>query len=120
MTQETPQVELIRAESLSYVGRGGASNGVAEIAWAVADDGKAPLPAGFGRWHNADGEPKTLAYDEVLLVMEGVFGIKLNDGRSIEGRAGDLIVIPRGTTVTYFGSNAKLFFVVTPQQPSGR
>lgn len=120
MTQATQQVELIRADSLKYVGRGGANNGIAEIAWAVTDDGKAPLPAGFGRWHEAQGEPKTLDYDEVLLVVEGVFGIKLEGGRSIEGRAGDLIVIPRGTTVTYFGSNAKLFFVVTPRQTAGR
>ena len=46
--------------------------------------------------------------------MEGTFGIILNDGRRFEGNAGDLLVIPRGTTLTYFGTNAKLFFVVTP------
>ena len=114
MTPAQPSVELIRGKSLQYVGRGGASNGIAEIAWAVPDDGQSPLPSGFGRWHNADGEPKTLDYDEVLLVVEGVFGIQLADGSSVQGEAGDLIVIPRGTTVTYFGTNAKLFFVVTP------
>ena len=111
----TPQPRLIRAQDIRFASRGGTLEGDAQIAWAVPDAGGAPLPCGFGRLHEAQAEPKTLAYDELVLVLEGTLGIRMEDGSQLEAAAGDLIVIPRNTTVTYFGRGAKLFFVVTPQ-----
>lgn len=110
----TNQVRIIRGKDLCYVDRGGASGGVAETSWAIPENTASPLLAGFGRWHEADGEPKTLDYDEVILILEGTFGIELTDGRKLAGMAGDVMEIPRGTIVKYFGTHAKLFFVVTP------
>lgn len=114
--KNSKELKIIRSDALKYTGRGGASDGVAEISWAIPEDGRAPLLAGFGKWHEADCEPKTLDYDEVLLVLEGKFGIELPDGCRIEGQAGDLFEIPEGTTVKYFGTNARLFFVTTPEK----
>ncbi|MDR6522244.1 MULTISPECIES: hypothetical protein [Variovorax] len=104
-------LRLIPGHTITCEARGGASDGVAEISWAVADSESAALPCGFGRWHEATCEPKTLAYDEIILVLEGVFGVETGDGERVEGRPGDVIEIGRGTTVRYFGRQARLFFV---------
>jgi ethanolamine utilization protein EutQ (cupin superfamily) len=104
-------IRLIKGEAIQTQARGGATDGVAQIAWAIPDDQGAPLPCGFGRLHEALCEPKTLDYDEVILVLEGVLGVEAGDGTRIEGRAGDVIEIVRGTTIRYSGTHAKLFFV---------
>ena len=102
-------LRLIPGHTIASEARGGASDGVAEISWV--DGEGAALPCGFGRWHEAACEPKTLAYDEIILVLEGVFGVETGDGERVEGGPGDVIEIRKGTTVRYFGRQARLFFV---------
>lgn len=104
-------IRLIKGDSIRTEDRGGAADGVAEISWAITDQEGARLPCGFGRWHEALCEPKTLTYDEVILVLEGVFGVEATDGTRVEGRSGDVIELAKGATVKYFGTQAKLFFV---------
>lgn len=104
-------IRLIKGISIGTQDRGGAANGVAEISWAIRDDEGAKLPCGFGRWDEALCEPKTLPYDEVILVLEGRFGVEASDGTVVEGAPGDVIELTKGSTVKYFGSKAKLFFV---------
>lgn len=104
-------VRLIPGSTIATQDRGGAADGVAEIAWAIRDDEGATLPCGFGRWHEAHCEPKTLTYDEVIFVLEGSFGVETSDGTRVEGKPGDVIELAKGATVKYFGINAKLFFV---------
>jgi ethanolamine utilization protein EutQ (cupin superfamily) len=104
-------IRLINGASIQTANRGGAADGVAEISWAIPDTEGAMLPCGFGRWHEAVCEPKTLTYDEVILVLEGVFGVEASDGTRVEGRPGDVIELSKGATVKYFGTHAKLFFV---------
>lgn len=104
-------IRLIKGESIVTEDRGGAANGVAEISWAISDNEGAKLPCGFGRWDEALCEPKTLPYDEVILVLEGTFGVEASDGTRVVGGPGDVIELPKGSTVKYFGSKAKLFFV---------
>lgn len=106
-----PTIRLIQADSIRTQDRGGAADGVAEISWAIRDDEGAALPCGFGGWDEALCEPKTLGYDEVILVLEGSFGVESSDGTRVEGRPGDVIELRKGATVTYFGRKAKLFFV---------
>jgi len=103
-------VRLIPANAIETQARAGAPQGAADISWAIRDDEGAVLPCGFGGCEGVT-EPKTLTYDEVILVLEGTFGVEAKDGARVEGRAGDVIELPKGTTVTYFGSQAKLFFV---------
>jgi len=104
-------LRLIPGHTVAPEARGGASDGLAEISWVVTDSEGAALPCGFGRWHEAACEPKTLAYDEIILVLEGVFGVETGDGERVEGGPGDVIEICEGTTVRYFGRQARLFFV---------
>jgi ethanolamine utilization protein EutQ (cupin superfamily) len=104
-------IRLIKGDSIQTRDRGGAADGTAEISWAIPDQEGAVLPCGFGRWHEALCEPKTLTYDEVILVLEGVFGVEASDGTRVEGRPGDVIELCNGATVKYFGTHAKLFFV---------
>ncbi|MEB2545616.1 hypothetical protein [Burkholderia cenocepacia] len=102
---------LIKGNAIATADRGGATDGVAEISWAIGDKEGAALPCGFGAWDEAVCEPKTLGYDEVILVLEGTFGVESSDGARVQGNAGDVIELSKGATVKYFGSKAKLFFV---------
>jgi len=110
-------VRLIPAGQIASQPRGGIHDPQGEhanqatIAWAIGDSEDAPLPCGFGTWHEAQCTPKTLTYDEVILVLEGRFGVAAHDGSRVEGQAGDVIELRKGATVTYFGSHAKIFFV---------
>jgi ethanolamine utilization protein EutQ (cupin superfamily) len=104
-------LRLIPGHTVAPKAREGASEGLAEISWAVTDSEGAALPCGFGRWHDAACEPKTLDYDEIILVLEGTFGVETSGGERKEGRPGDVIEIRKGTTVRYFGRRARLFFV---------
>ncbi len=105
-------ISLIKGSSVKSQRREGAAEGTSEISWAIPADQGAKLPCGFGAWDAAVCEPKTLTYDEIILVLEGSFGVESSDGKRIEGQAGDVIEIRKGSTVRYFGSKARLFFVI--------
>lgn len=102
-------IRLLSASTNKRLPRGGAPEGVAEISWAVRDDEDAAMACGFG---HCDGvtEPKTITYDEIILVLEGSLAVEANGSR-VEGRSGDVIEVPKGNTVTYQGCQSKLFFV---------
>ncbi|MGE4593325.1 hypothetical protein [Alcaligenes sp.] len=104
-------VRLIAGSAIDTQERDGVSSGAAaSISWAKRDDEGAVLPCGFGGC-NGVTQPKTLAYDEVILVLEGTFGVETDEGMRVEGKAGDVIELPKGVTVSYFGKQARLFFV---------
>lgn len=104
---------IIKGSDIKHEIRGGEKSGEASIAWAIEDSSPHQLPCGFGTWHEAECVPKTLDYDEVILVLEGTFGIEV-DGQKYTAQAGDVINLPMGTSLKYFGTNAKIFFVTTP------
>jgi len=58
--------------------------------------------------------PWTLTYDEVDIVLEGELVIR-RDGKAVAGRAGDVIFIPKGSSIT-FGtpSHARFVYVAFP------
>jgi len=105
-------VRLIPNNTVQSAPRTGNAGGVAEISWAISDQENAVLPCGFGTWDEAVCEPKTLNYDEVILVLEGRFGVESEDGTRVEGQAGDVIELRKGATVKYFGSKVRLFFAI--------
>ncbi len=78
-----------------------------------------PMTAGFMAWSKADSFPWTLDYDEVDYVLEGVLQITIN-GRTHEGRPGDVIYIPRGSKVL-FGTptSTRVFYVTYPADWAG-
>ncbi len=79
----------------------------------TARDGS-PMTAGVMSWHRKDSFPWSLDYDEVDLVLEGVLHIQI-DGRTLEGRAGDVFYIPKGSSII-FGtpSRTRVFYVTYP------
>jgi len=103
-------IRLIKGNAVQSAPRGGNAGGVAEISWATSED--SALPCGFGILDEAVCEPKKLDYDEVILVLEGRFSVEAEDGTRLEGEAGDVIELKKGTTVTYSGSRARIFFAI--------
>jgi mannose-6-phosphate isomerase-like protein (cupin superfamily) len=53
-----------------------------------------PMTAGIMSWAAADSFAWSLDYDEVDYVLEGILQVKI-DGRTVEGRPGDVIYIPQ-------------------------
>lgn len=54
----------------------------------------------------------TLNYDEVDYIIEGILDIKIGD-RKVSGGAGDVIMIPRGTSIKFSCPDYVKFFYVT-------
>ena len=56
----------------------------------------------------------TLNYDEVDYVIEGTLEIK-TEGRKVTGNAGDVIMIPKGSSISFSApSHVKFFYVTYP------
>jgi ethanolamine utilization protein EutQ len=79
----------------------------------TARDGS-PMTAGIMSWSREDSFDWRLDYDEVDLVLEGVLEITI-DGRVLEGRAGDVFYIPKGSQIR-FGTphRVRVFYVTYP------
>lgn len=110
-----PPPRLVRGDELRYVQRA-QTQGRAGLHWGIAPGQAQGVLAGWAEWDRAVAPPKTLDYEEVILVLEGSFGVELEDGTRLEGRAGDVLHLPRGVTVNYFGQNARIFFAITPPE----
>lgn len=86
-----------------------------QIARVVAD----PMPTGFGvgviEFNGGTIPDWTLPYDEVSIVMAGELRVTTTSGE-IVAPAGQLVVIPMGTTVTYAADpGTRLVYVVQPR-----
>jgi ethanolamine utilization protein EutQ len=82
--------------------------GIADV--ITAADG-APIAAGFMAWSQCFF-PWTLDYDEIDLVLEGELHIRCN-GQTHIGKAGDVLYIPKGSTIEFGTPSAVRFFYVT-------
>lgn len=106
---------LVRGHSVrlgKFTGAGPAFNiGLTDL--ITSRDG-APMTAGIMSWAREDSFPWSLDYDEVDLVLEGILQITI-DGRTLEGRAGDVFYIPKGSSIR-FGtpSRTRVFYVTYP------
>lgn len=112
ISSNTQQPSLVSGAAIHYQQRA-ATEGRAGLHWAIGPEGTGVL-SGWAEWDNAVAPPKTLDYHEVLLILEGRFGVRFEDGTALEGQAGDVLHLPKGSTVNYFGENAKVFFAITP------
>ena len=73
-----------------------------------------PMTAGIMSFGAADSFAWSLGYDEIDLVLEGVLQIQI-DGRIIEGRAGDVLYIPKGSKIVFATPHrTKVFYVTHP------
>ena len=84
----------------------------------TADEHHAPMAAGFMSLH-AGSFAWTLDYDEVEYVIEGELHIGTEHG-TVVGRPGDVLYVPKGTSIT-FGtpSWAKFLYVTYPADWAG-
>jgi ethanolamine utilization protein EutQ len=73
-----------------------------------------PMTAGIMSFGAADSFAWSLGYDEIDLVLEGVLQIQI-DGRTVEGRAGDVLYIPKGSKIVFATPHrTKVFYVTHP------
>ena len=108
---ELKTVVLTRAAEAAWELRSGAEDNGGGIAHAARSPGNS-LTSGFGRLRQGRTPSKTLDYDEVIYVLQGTLGVGC-DGVDLSASAGDVLSISRGSTVTYFGTDAEFFFVAT-------
>ncbi len=106
---------LVRGDTVKlarFPGAGPEKNvGLADV---ISGRDGSPMTAGIMSWGREDSFPWTLDYDEVDLVLEGVLQITI-DGRMLEGRAGDVFYIPKGSKIL-FGTpwRTRVFYVTYP------
>lgn len=73
----------------------------------TAQDGSS-MAAGFMQWENGFF-PWTLNYDEVDMILEGELHIR-HQGETLVGKAGDVMFIPRGSSIE-FGTTSYVRFL---------
>jgi ethanolamine utilization protein EutQ len=95
--------------------RYGGPPGKAEIARLVTPRISRSMGAGIATFDGCSIE-WTVLYDEVVVVLEGVFRLRLGKGyrRRIEARKGDVIWLPEGTPLKYEGKRAVVFYCLYP------
>jgi len=86
-----------------------------ELARVITNAGTTQLGGGYMRFaQDAEFADWTLTYDEVLFVKTGDLTI-LSEGENTVARAGEAILIPKGSKVTYRGRAGTVgFFVLWP------
>jgi|SRR5438477_2775684 len=86
-----------------------------DLARAITSAGSTQLGGGYMRFaQDAEFADWTLTYDEVVFVQTGELTV-LSGGGNTVARAGEAILIPNGSTVTYRGRAGTLgFFVLWP------
>jgi ethanolamine utilization protein EutQ len=107
-------VRLMRESDVPFTGLDDAP--AMQLARVVTEAATTDLGGGFVRFE-PDGELAewTLRYDEVFYVIAGRLEV-LSNGESVIARPGEVLVIARGTTVTYRGAaGTKAFFVLHPR-----
>ncbi len=105
------KAQVIRHSDLQFTHRGGPP-GHAEVARAVGTDISNTMAAGFARFDGCQIS-WTLLYDEVVVVLEGVFRVRTPDA-VLEGEKGDVLWLPEGTELQYEGEKAEIFYAVQP------
>jgi ethanolamine utilization protein EutQ len=100
-----------RAAGREFVSFGGPP-GSATIARLVGPEVSTTMGAGVARFDGCSVE-WTVLYDEVVVVLDGVFRLRLAD-RVIDGAPGDVIWIPENTPLRYEGEKATVFYALHP------
>lgn len=105
-------IKLVRGSDVhlgQFPGAGaGKQVGIADV--ITSADG-APIAAGFMAWSDCFF-PWTLDYDEIDLVLEGELHIRCN-GHTFVGKAGDVLYIPKGSSIEFGTTSSVRFFYVT-------
>ena len=89
--------------------------GLATIARLIGPDMSRTMGAGIASFDGCSIK-WTVLYDEVIVVLEGRFRLRIgnNDERMIEASPGDVIWLPENTPLKYQGDGAKVFYALYP------
>lgn len=90
----------------------GGPPGEARIARLVGPELSSSMGGGIATFDGCSIE-WTVLYDELIVVLEGNFRLRLGD-RIIEAGPGDVIWLPEGTPLRYEGDGARVFYALSP------
>ena len=95
--------------------RYGGPPGEAKIARLVGPELSSSMGAGVATFDNCSIE-WTVLYDELIVVLEGTFRLRLGgeENRTIEAGPGDVIWLPEGTPLRSEGDGATVFYARSP------
>jgi len=93
----------------------GGPPGQATIARLIGPEASRTMGAGVATFDGCSVE-WTVLYDEVIVVLEGTFRLKVGEegGTTVEASPGDVVWIPENTPVRYEGDGAKVFYALYP------
>lgn len=77
----------------------------------ITDRDGSPMGAGFMSFREGSF-PWVLNYDEIDYVIEGELEIRVGD-KSYVGQAGDIVLIPRGTSIQFCTASYARFLYIT-------
>ena len=105
------EVRLFKREDAVMTHTGGPP-GEAGICRLVTEEISKTLGAGLASFDECSVE-WTVTYDEVVVVLEGEFRLRLGD-RLIVAKPGDVMWIPANTSFRYEGTKAVICYAVYP------
>ncbi|MDX6750385.1 hypothetical protein SH611_11260 [Geminicoccaceae bacterium 1502E] len=107
-------VRLFKADEMQFAPYGGPP-GKAEIARLVGPEISSSMGAGVATFDGCSVE-WTILYDELIVVLEGTFRLRIGEegGELVEARPGDVIWLPADTPLRYEGEKAKVFYSLAP------
>ena len=107
------KVQHFSANDMRFEAYGGPP-GKAEIARLVGPEMSTSMGAGIATFDGCSIE-WTVLYDELIVVLEGTFRLRIGgeDKRTIEAKPGDVIWLPENTPLHYEGDKAKVFYALT-------
>ena len=93
----------------------GGPPGAATIARLVTPDISKSMGAGIATFDGCSIE-WTVLYDEVIVVLDGRFRLRIGEGykQTIEAGPGDVIWLPEDTPLKYEGDKATVFYALHP------
>jgi ethanolamine utilization protein EutQ len=93
----------------------GGPPGSAMIARLIGPETSRSMGAGIATFDECSIE-WTVLYDEVIVVLEGTFRLRIGEAgeRMIEAGPGDVIWLPENTPLRYEGDKAKVFYALHP------
>jgi len=97
------------------------SNGQPIFLGDVLDDtNSTSMGAGFARYGKGASNDWIVTYDEVLIIIKGIFSVKTAEG-TVTAHPGEIIFLTSGTELTYMAEEeSELVYVSCPQWASAQ
>ncbi|MGY4408187.1 hypothetical protein [Bradyrhizobium sp. USDA 3315] len=116
MTETTADVLHLKSEEMSFpANTQRRAGGYASNLRLINPQNSTTLASGVAAYDGCSFDV-TMKYDEVIVVLEGIFRIRTgeNYSRVIEAKFGDVIWLPKGVRTKWEGDKAKIFYAAYP------